>query len=201
MKNRYTASVVSLYLPSVCTLPVRISTLLPVHHNVPRAWDCPILNDRSLGDRLIDMSMSLFRQRWGMDGWWVKMMGYYFGSHLSTGEFYACLTQKRFGSGQWRWTSLTSSSAPSGQNALTKSGLKDSRKGENEWGSFLSRKPKRTVAFPCFDNFTIIYSVSIIVEKSRRRYIPVSTYKHDYHNTNIHYCLDNIAFTHPTLLG
>jgi len=161
----------------------------------------PVLNDRSLGDRLIDMSMSLSRQRWGMDGWWVKMMGYYFGSHLSTGEFYACLTQKRFGSGQWRWTSLTSSSAPSGQNALTKSGLKDSRKGGNEWGSFLSRKPKRTVAFPCFDNFTIIYSVSIIVEKSRRRYIPVSTYKHDYHNTNIHYCLDNIAFTHPTLLG
>jgi len=50
-------------------------------------------------------------ETWGMDGWWVRTMSYCFGSHLSTGDFYACLTQKWSWSGQQRWTSLTSSLA------------------------------------------------------------------------------------------
>lgn len=39
------------------------------------------------------------------------------------------------------------------------------------------------------------------IEKSDGHYTPVSTYKPDDHNTNIHQCLDNIAFPHTILLG
>ena len=145
------------------------------------------------------MHISLSHERWGMDRWWVKMMSYSFGSHLSTGEFYAFLTQKQSGGGQWRWTSLTSSSAPSGQNALTKSGWKDSKKGENELGSFLGRSSKRTVAFPCFDDLTInlfiiyyhrtilqiIYSwVNIQTQLSQHQH-PLLSWQHRLHATSL----------------